>query len=101
MGTFKLAMNDLALVPPLLKSVDDYEIRELGSVDFSYKVMACHVYVHNVDGSHRRMILLQPFESERLVALDFQGNAGRLNINPYAAKKILAAAQHWPAPTRR
>jgi hypothetical protein len=48
--TFQLAMNSFELVPPLLKDATEYDLEELGSVDFSHKVLCCHVSVESASG---------------------------------------------------
>jgi hypothetical protein len=44
-GGTSLASNDTTLVPPLLKSVDDYDLTQLGEVDFAYRAVCCHVSI--------------------------------------------------------
>jgi hypothetical protein len=39
----KLKTNNITLIPPLLKRVEDYDLAQLGVVDFSYRAVCCHV----------------------------------------------------------
>ena len=43
--TFNLKTNDITLIPPVLKSIEDYDRSELGEVDFSYRAVCCHVLI--------------------------------------------------------
>ena len=41
----KLKTNDITLIPPLLKEINDYDLEQLGPVDFSYRAVCCHVLI--------------------------------------------------------
>ena len=40
---WRLNTNDIKLIPPLLKEINEYDLAELGSVDFSYRAVCCNV----------------------------------------------------------
>ena len=45
-----LKFNDITLIPPLLKNIEEYDIAELGEIDFSYRAVCCHVLIEKTDG---------------------------------------------------
>jgi hypothetical protein len=91
--TFKLMMNSLELVPPLLKSASDYDLDELGVVDFSYRALCCHISIARADGSDT-MHIIQPGRSNELLELEFNADSsGRLHIPGEISKTIIEEAK--------
>jgi hypothetical protein len=52
----KLKTNDITVIPPLLKGVEDYDLEELGPVDFSYRAVCCDVLIEKQ--SNRDLLVL-------------------------------------------
>jgi len=92
--TFQLKMNSLELIPPLLKDAKDYNLDELGSVDFSHKALCCHVSIEKPDG-RAVMQLILPSNPGQTVELEFYGkdSSGRMHIPAELSKIILEEAR--------
>ena len=92
--TFQLAMNSFELIPPLLKDEKEYDLEELGSVDFSHKVLCCHVSVLKPEG-RSVMQIMQSSKPGRTVELEFHGggSSGRLHIPGELSKMIMEEAR--------
>jgi hypothetical protein len=100
--SFRLAANDTDLVPPMLKNHADYDLTELGSVDFSYKVHCCHVLIEKPNGRDI-MLLVESHDANREVALEISASSGRLHISAGISRAILTeyAKQAASPPTSR
>ena len=88
--TFQLTMNSFELIPPLLKDAKEYDLEELGSVDFSHKTLCCHILVERPSG--RDVIqIIQPSMPGATVELDFHGSdwSGRLHIPGQLSKMVI------------
>jgi hypothetical protein len=73
-----LIANDLDLIPSLLKTNEDYDLAELGAVDFSHRAACYHV---SIDKPRRRdVMLLTEFNPVKAITLEFEGDAGRLHV---------------------
>ena len=86
--TFKLSVNDLELVPPLLRRAEDYDLAALGPVDFSYKALCCHVAIEKAN-SRDLMIFVEHRAPAREVALQFDGSSDRLEISGDLQRDII------------
>jgi hypothetical protein len=86
-----LKTNELKLIPPLLKEIHDYDPAELGSVDFSYRALCCHVRLKKP--SNRVMFFIEERESgqDALLRLDVPGE---LHISKHLKDKIKDAVEH-------
>jgi hypothetical protein len=92
---FKLQMTDTDFVFPVLKDARDYNLSEVGSVDFSHKVICCHVSIEGPDG-HHTMIFLERIDQEPLVTLEMKDDLfGRLHIDGKMSKIILEEVRSW------
>ena len=91
---FQLKMNSLELIPPLLKDANEYDLKELGSVDFSHKVHCCHVSIER-SGGRDVLQIIRPSTSDATVALDFHGTdgSGRLHIPGELSKMVIEEAR--------
>lgn len=92
--TFQLKMNSFELIPPLLKDAKEYDLEELGPVDFSHKVLCCHVAVER-PGGRDVMQIIQPSKPDATVELEFHGSdsSGRLHIPGELSKMVIEEAQ--------
>jgi hypothetical protein len=75
-------------VPPLLKEIGDYDLNELGSVDFSYRAICCHVIIQKVNGRDLLVYVEQPQEAGD-VALELGSPSGRLYISSGIRERII------------
>jgi hypothetical protein len=91
---FQLAMNSFELIPPLLKDTKEYDLEELGSVDFSHKVLCCHVSIERPEGRDT-MQIVESSKPGATVELEFHGSqaSGRLHIPGELSKKVIEAAR--------
>lgn len=91
---FQLAMNSFELVPPLLKNATEYDLEELGSVDFSHKVLCCHVSLERASG-REVMQIIQPSKPGATVELEFHGStsSGRLHIPGELSAMVIEEAR--------
>jgi hypothetical protein len=94
--TFQLAMNSFELIPPLLKTAKEYDLKELGSVDFSHKVLCCHVAIER-PGGRDVMQIMQPSKPDATVELEFHGSdsSGRLHIPGELSKMVIEDSRRW------
>jgi len=92
--TFQLAMNSFELIPPLLKDAKEYDLKELGSVDFSYKALCCHVSIQR-PGGRDVMHLIEPPKPDAILELEFHGSdsSGRLHIPEELSKMVIEKAR--------
>jgi len=90
-GNIQLTMNALELIPPLLSEVKDYDLNEVGTVDFSYKALCCHVLIDRPDGRDI-MHIVQPPRQGAMIELEFNGRSGRLHVPGSIAKAIIEEA---------
>ena len=90
--TFKLASNDLDLVPPLLGNVDEYDLNELGEVDFSYRAICCHVLIETALGRDI-MLFIDQREHQPFVALEVGKQSGRLEVSGELSKLLIEEAR--------
>jgi hypothetical protein len=90
---FQLAENSFELIPPLLKDIDEYDLKELGAVDFSHKVLCCHVAVEKSDGRDVIHIIQQSKPGE-VIELQFNDidTSGRLHIPGELSKTVIEEA---------
>lgn len=90
--TFQVDMNSFELIPPLLKDSKDYDLEEVGSVDFSHEVLCCHISVKWPGGSGvMQLILPHPDET---IDLQFSGDtSGRLQIPGALTKMVMEDAR--------
>jgi hypothetical protein len=91
-NTFQLTRNDLTLVPPLLKQADDYDLSELGTIDFSYRAICCHVLIEKARGQDI-LLFVEQREHQRDLAFEFEGPSGRLHISSDLTKTIIEQAR--------
>lgn len=91
---FQLAMNSFELIPPLLKDASDYDLEELGSVDFSHKVLCCHVSIER-QGGRDVLQIIQPSVSGATIELEFRDcdSSGRLHIPGDLSKMVIEEAR--------
>jgi len=90
---FQLAMNSFELIPPLLKHRQEYALEELGSVDFSHKVLQCHVSVER-PGGRDILQLIEPSKPGSTLQLEFrESGAVHLEIPGELNTKIIEEAQ--------
>ena len=87
-GSFKLASNDLTLVPPLLRQVSDYNLTELGEVDFSYRAICCHVAIEKSNGQDI-LFFVEQREHQRDFEFEFDASSVRLHISSNLTSAIL------------
>jgi len=80
------------LVPPVLKKAGDYDLKELGAIDFSYRAICCHVLIEKVD-SRDILFFVEQCEHERDLAFQLDSTSGRLNISSKLTKTIIEEAQ--------
>jgi hypothetical protein len=92
-GTYQLAENSLELIPPLLRDASDYDLEELGSVDFSHKVLCCHVDIETPSGRKIMHILKQPRPDATLELQLNIDKSGRLDIPGEVFKMVSEGAQ--------
>jgi hypothetical protein len=85
-------MNSLDVIPPLLKDITDYDLNQLGPVDFSYRVLCCHVAIER-GGRRDVMHIVEPQKPGSTLALEFNGTSGRLQIPEEISKAIIEEAQ--------
>jgi hypothetical protein len=87
----RLKTNEIKLIPPLLKEINEYDLAELGSVDFSYRALCCHVRLNKP--SNRVMFFIEERESgqDALLRLDVPGE---LHISKHLKDKIKDAVEH-------
>jgi hypothetical protein len=93
-STFHLAENSLELIPPLLKDVGEYDLEELGSVDFSHKVLCCHVSIER-PGGRSVMHVIQQSQPNATIDLQFNNidSSGRLHIPGELSKMVIEEAR--------
>jgi len=93
-GTYQLKMNSLELIPPLLRDVKNYDLAELGAVDFSYKALCCHVSIQR-PGSRDVMHIIKPPRPGAILELEFQDNnsSGRLHIPGELSRMVIEEAR--------
>jgi hypothetical protein len=90
---FQLGMNSFELIPPLLKDVKDYDLEEIGQVDFSHKVLCCHVSIERPVG-RGVMHFAQPSKPGDTIELEVaKDGSGRMHIPGELQKKIIEEAQ--------
>jgi hypothetical protein len=91
--TFHLAMNSFELIPPLLKDAKDYDLDEIGEVDFSYKVLCCHVSVERPNGLGV-MHFAQPSKPGETIELEVaKDSSGRIHIPGELSKRVIEEAR--------
>jgi hypothetical protein len=91
--TFQLTMNSVELIPPLLKNAREYNLAELGPVNFSHKVLQCHVSLKRPDGRDI-LQLVQPAKPGETVELDIrEDGSGRLHIPGALSKMVIEDAR--------
>jgi hypothetical protein len=77
----RLKTNNITLIPPLLKEIDEYNLAELGSVDFSYRAVCCHVSLKKPP--NRVLFLIDQRESGQDVLFRVDESGGQLHISDY------------------
>jgi hypothetical protein len=87
--TFRLASNDLTLIPPLLKQVDDYDLNELGSVDFSYRAICCHIFIEKSENRDLVFFVEQRESHAPSFEVELGASYVRLNISPNLTDAII------------
>jgi hypothetical protein len=78
----KLKTNDINLIPPLLNDIADYNLADLGSVDFSYRAVCCHVLIEKAAGRDLLLVVDQR-EARQDVLFTLDGSRGELHISDY------------------
>jgi hypothetical protein len=78
----RLKTNDITLIPPLLKENNEYDPAELGSVDFSYRAVCCHVLIKK-PSNRDFLCLVDQRESGQDVIFRVDESGGRLHISDY------------------
>jgi hypothetical protein len=78
----RLKTNDIKLIPPLLKEINDYNLAELGSVDFSYRAVCCHVLIKK-QSNRGFLCLVDQRESGQDVLFRVDESGGHLDISDY------------------
>lgn len=86
----KLKTNDITLIPPLLKDVEDYDLEQLGPVDFSYRAVCCHVLIEK-QSNRDLLVLVDQRASEQAVFFRVDGSDGELVISDYLPSIIREA----------
>jgi hypothetical protein len=81
-GELRLKDNGLKLIPPLLKEINEYNLAELGTVDFSYRAVCCHVLINKIS-NRDCMFLVDQRESGQDVILHIDQSSGQLHISDY------------------
>jgi hypothetical protein len=85
--TFNLKTNDITLIPPVLKSIEDYDRSELGEVDFSYRAVCCHVLIEKESNRDLELIVDQRQSSQDLIFRVIQSK-GQLQLTDYLPNMI-------------
>ncbi len=81
-GELRLKANDIMLIPPLLKGVDEYDLAELGPIDFSYRAVCCHVLI-NKTSNRDFLCLVDQRASGQDVIFQIDRSGGQLHITNY------------------
>ncbi len=85
--TFNLKTNDITLIPPLLKRIEDYDCSELGEVDFSYRAVCCHVLIEKESDRDLELIVDQRQSGQDLIFRVIQSK-GQLQLTDYLPTMI-------------
>ena len=83
----KLKTNDITLIPPLLKRVEDYDLAQLGVVDFSYRAVCCHVLVEKPN-TRDALFLIDQRAAEQAVWFEVNGSEAELRLSDYLPNLI-------------
>ena len=89
---FQIAREGLLVVPPMLKQPHDDKLDELGEVDFSYRVIACHVEIERSNG-RAYMMYVDGHDPENEPWLRFDSNLRRLHIEGELSRRIIEQAE--------
>jgi len=81
-GELRLKTNDITVIPPLLKGINEYDVAELGHVDFTYRAVCCHVLI-NKPSNRDCMFLVDQRESGQDVIFQVDQGSGHLHISNY------------------
>jgi hypothetical protein len=90
--TFQLISNDLILVPPLLRQIRDYDLREYGKADFSYRAICCHILIEKND-NRDLLFFVEQRGHERDLEFELDASSGRLHISPRLTNAIIGEAR--------
>jgi hypothetical protein len=86
-GILNLKTNDVTLVTPLIKNIDEYDLTELGEVDFSYRAVCCHVLIEK--GSNRDLeLIVDQRQSAQDVLFRVNQSEGQLQLTDYLPSMI-------------
>ena len=85
--TFNLKTNDITLIPPLLKRLEDYDCSELGEVDFSYRAVCRHVLIEKELNHDLELIVDQRQSSQDPIFRVIQSK-GQLQLTDYLPTMI-------------
>jgi hypothetical protein len=84
---FTLKTNDITLIPPLLKSIDEYDVADLGKIDFSYRAVCCHVLIEKTDNRDLQLLVDQREARQELIFSVDQAR-GQLQLSEYLPNMI-------------
>jgi hypothetical protein len=89
-GGADLVSNDFVLIPPLLKQISDYNLDELGTLDFSYRAICCHILVEK-SGNRDVLFFIDQRESEPNFEFEFElgASSARLRISSNLTDAII------------
>jgi len=90
--TFHLVSNDLVAIPPLLKEIADYDLNEVGTVDFGYRAICCHVMIEKRD-NRDVLLFVEQHRSDPNFEVELAASHVRLRISPDLKNAIIHEAR--------
>ena len=82
----------------MLKNAGEYDLNEVGQIDFSYRAICCHIIIEKPDNKTDLAIYIEQRNPDRKVLFSLDEASGRLTIAGELTDSIIEQAMHGGSP---